>query len=91
MTNEEKSMEAARVIKEEIGMSEHSIPRVAEIIDWCLTWKGQQFKEYLEKKKSEYDKDYSIAIANNDDYVVGKTYGRFEAVNEIINEHFKEY
>lgn len=54
MTNEEKALEAARVIKEEIGMSEHSIPRVAEIIDWCLTWKDQQFKEYLEKKKAEY-------------------------------------
>ena len=45
-----KELAAARVIKEEIGMSEHSIPRVAEIIDWCLTWKDQQFKEYLEKK-----------------------------------------
>lgn len=51
MTNEEKALEAARVIKEEIGMSEHSIPRVAEIIDWCLTWKDQQFKEYLKNKK----------------------------------------
>lgn len=79
MTNEEKALEAARVIKEEIGISEHSIPRVAEIIDWCLTWKDQKFKEYLEKKKTYY----SQALTTFD--VMRK-----RVFDEIINELFKE-
>lgn len=52
--------------------------------------KEQQFKEYLEKLKDKYDKEYKVAIANNEDYEVGKAYGRLCIVIEIINELFPE-
>lgn len=82
MSNEEKALEATRVIKEEIGMSEHSIPRVAEIIDWCLTWKDQQFKEYLEKKIQAIKSMEDIDTILPTDTAVVRT------LTEIINELF---
>lgn len=89
MTNEEKALEAARVIKEEIGMSEHSIPRVAEIIDWCLTWKDQQFKECLENKKAELRERIKFSSSQEGcgsfPYVMYMT-----MVDQIINELFGE-
>lgn len=88
MTREEKAVEAARVIKEEIGMSEHSISRVAEIIDWCLTWKDAQFREYLEKKKSVI-----IDLRERwqpDSYEFGVYDGQIDILDGVINKLFKE-
>lgn len=39
-------------------------------------WKDKQFKEYLEKKKSEYGIDYSV--------------NALELLDEIINELFRK-
>ncbi|MCQ2166396.1 MAG: thymidylate synthase [Bacteroidales bacterium] len=53
MNNREKARFLARQIKEEIGLSEHSIERVMEIILNTLEEKDQNFKDFLVKKSAE--------------------------------------
>lgn len=44
--------------------------------------------ERLEKLKNRYSKEYKEAISNDDDYVVGRAYGRMDAIIKIIDEFF---
>lgn len=75
MTNQEKAKERAMQVFPCPNEGEQR--RIAELAynDAC-NWKDHQFKEYLEKKKSEYGIDYDV--------------NALELLNEIINELFKE-
>lgn len=50
MTNKENARFYAGQLKEEIGMSEHSIERVSGIIGEALNEKDRLFSEYLKNK-----------------------------------------
>lgn len=54
MTNKEKAMFLAIQIKEEVGLSPHSIQRISEIILEALNGKDYKYHEYLDRKFRQY-------------------------------------
>lgn len=53
MKNEDNARHLATQIKEEVGMSQHSVERVSEIICGALDRKGKSFAAFLDRKRGE--------------------------------------
>lgn len=87
MTNEEKAKELAS--SERISFDELNDSYCNGIECGALEmaeWKDEQFKEYLEKKRDKYQK-YAMTRQKLFPGEILYT-GKYEAVNEIINELF---
>lgn len=94
MTNEEKAKELlgaptqwtynywrfSEVTQKELRERRNLLKKMAE-------WKDQQFKEYLEKKKSDIEQ----GILHSNPFIdCDRWCGRADIINEIINELFGE-
>lgn len=53
MKNEDNARLLAIQIKEEVGMSQHSVERISEIIRGALDQKDKSFAAFLDRKRGE--------------------------------------